>query len=68
MLDTSHVNMSAVPRHVGLILDGNGHVNAELYYQKYIGAPFSKVSAHKISYLLATREVLFAGARSLESN
>ena len=51
-----------------LTLEGDGRTGAELFHQKQIGAAFSEVSAHKISYLLSTREVLFAGARSLKSN
>jgi len=51
-----------------LILEGNGRTHAELYHQKQVGAPFSKVLAHKILYWRLTGQVHLEGARSLRSN
>jgi len=51
-----------------LILEGNGRTHAELYHQEQVGAPFSKVLAHKILYWRSTGQVYVEGARSLKSN
>jgi len=51
-----------------LILEGNGRTHAELYHQEHVGAPFSKVLAHKILYWRSTGQVYVEGARSLKSN
>jgi hypothetical protein len=48
-----------------LIMEGNGRTDAELYYQKHVGGPVSKKSAHKIFYWRSTGQAQFGGPRSL---
>jgi hypothetical protein len=49
-----------------LILDGNGSVNAEIYYEPYPGGPRSKSSAQKIQYSPSRKSLQVDGSPSFE--
>lgn len=51
-----------------LILEGNGHVPAELAHQKFIGGPVLTSAARQIYFWPSTKSVKVADGRSLEMN
>jgi lipopolysaccharide export system protein LptA len=51
-----------------LILEGNGHTNAELSGQKVIGGPISTAAARKIHFWPTSRRLSIDGGRWLELN
>jgi hypothetical protein len=51
-----------------LVLEGNGHTNAELSGQKVIGGPISTAAARKILFWPTSRRLSIDGGRWLELN
>jgi hypothetical protein len=51
-----------------LILEGDGRVNAELYYEPYLGGPRSNAAAQKIQYSPSRNQLQVFGSPSFELN
>jgi len=51
-----------------LVLEGNGHTNAELSGQKFVGGPISTAAARKILFWPTSRRLSIDGGRWLELN